>query len=170
MKSSFASFSALLAILAIVCSQAHSSEASSPLSDLVSGPLLDSNGKEVDKKVLEGKTVGLYFSAHWCPPCRTFTPNLVKFRDSNKKDFEVIFISSDRDSKAQLNYMKETKMKWYTLPHRSDAANALAKKFEIRGIPALVIVSEDGKTITKNGRSDVSSNPKGALKKWEKSS
>jgi nucleoredoxin len=94
----------------------------------------------------------------------------VKFRDSNKKDFEVIFISSDRDSKAQLDYMKETEMKWYTLPHRSDAANALAKKFEVRGIPALVIVSEDGETITKNGRSDVSSNPKGALKKWEKSS
>jgi len=59
MKSSFASFSALLAILAIACSQAHSSEASSPLSDLIAGPLLDSKGKEVDKKVLEGKTVGL---------------------------------------------------------------------------------------------------------------
>ena len=39
-----------LAILAIACSQAHSSEASSPLSDLIAGPLLDSKGKEVDKK------------------------------------------------------------------------------------------------------------------------
>jgi nucleoredoxin len=170
MKKNLIKSIAFLALFSISSSAGLSSESSTALNDLITGPLLDAKGKEVDKKVLEGKTVGLYFSAHWCPPCRTFTPNLVKFRDSNKKDFEVIFISSDRDSKAQLDYMKETEMKWYTLPHRSDAANALAKKFEVRGIPALVIVSEDGKTITKNGRSDVSSNPKGALKKWEKSS
>ena len=110
---------------------------------------MDSKGKEVSANVLAGKTVGIYFSAHWCPPCRTFTPNLVKFRDKNKRNFEVVFVSSDRNTKAQMDYMKETDMKWFTLPHRSDAANALAKKFEVRGIPALIIVSEDGKTITK---------------------
>ena len=82
----------------------------------------------------------------------------------------MVFVSSDRDESAQMKYMKETYMKWYTLPHRSDAANALKKKFEIRGIPSLIIVSEDGKTITKNGRGDVSSNPKGALQSWQKKS
>ena len=143
---------------------------SAGLEELFPGPILDSKGKEVSKDVLAGKTVGIYFSAHWCPPCRTFTPNLVKFRDQNKKDFEVVFVSSDRNTKAQMDYMNETGMKWFTLPHRSDAANALAKKFEVRGIPALIIVSEDGKTITKNGRGDVSSNPKGALKSWQKKS
>jgi nucleoredoxin len=25
-----------------------------------------------------GKNIGLYFSAHWCGPCRQFTPQLVK--------------------------------------------------------------------------------------------
>jgi len=25
-----------------------------------------------------GRTLGLYFSAHWCPPCRGFTPKLGK--------------------------------------------------------------------------------------------
>ena len=143
---------------------------SAGLEELFPGPILDSDGNEVSKDVLSGKTVGIYFSAHWCPPCRAFTPNLVKFRDKNKKNFEVVFVSSDRDESAQMDYMKETDMKWYTLAHRSDAANALKKKFEIRGIPSLVIVSEDGKTITKNGRGDVSSNPKGALKSWQNKS
>lgn len=143
---------------------------SAGLEELFPGPILDSKGKEVSKDVLAGKTIGIYFSAHWCPPCRTFTPNLVKFRNNNNKDFEVVFVSSDRSPKAQMDYMEETGMKWYTLPHRSAEANALATKFEVRGIPSLVIVSEDGKTITKNGRGDVSSNPKGALKSWQKKS
>ena len=143
---------------------------SAGLEELFPGTLLDSEGKEVSKDALAGKTVGIYFSAHWCPPCRSFTPNLVKFRDKNQKDFEVVFVSSDSSPKEQLDYMKEADMKWYTLPHRSDEANALAKKFEVRGIPSLVVVSEEGKTITKNGRGDVSSNPIGALKSWQKKS
>ena len=130
--------------------------------------LLDSNGKEVSRDQLAGKTVGFYFSAHWCPPCRTFTPSLVKFRDTNQKEFEIVFVSSDKNPGAQMNYMKETKMKWPTMKHRSKEASALAKKYGVRGIPALIIVSPDGKTITKNGRGDVSGNPKGALASWQK--
>ncbi|MDA7757842.1 thioredoxin family protein [Opitutales bacterium] len=162
----------LLLILSLALSgwAKQSDSPSAGLEELFPGKLLDSDGKEVSKDVIAGKTVGIYFSAHWCPPCRSFTPNLVKFRDKNKKNFEIVFVSSDRSSKAQMDYMKEAGMKWYTLPHRSDEANALAKKFEVRGIPSLVIVSDKGKTITKNGRGDVSSNPKGALKNWLKKS
>ena len=140
------------------------------LTDLLPENLLDSHGKEVSRNKLAGKTVGFYFSAHWCPPCRTFTPNLVKFRDDNKDDFEIVFVSSDRSPQAQMDYMEETNMKWLTLPHRGKAANSLAGKYGVRGIPALIIVSPDGETITKNGRGDVSGNPKGALAQWTKSS
>tara|TARA_B100001057_G_scaffold368394_2_gene371893 strand:+ start:1354 stop:1872 length:519 start_codon:yes stop_codon:yes gene_type:complete len=156
-------------LLSGLCASAKE-KASSTALDLFEGPILDSKGTEVAKKALAGKTIGIYFSAHWCPPCRSFTPKLVQFRDSNKKDFEVVFVSSDRSPKAQLDYMKEAGMKWYTMPHRSGAANALAKKYGVRGIPALIIVSPDGKTITKNGRGDVSSNASGALKAWAKKS
>ena len=143
---------------------------SSSALDLFDGPLLDAKGTEVSKEALTGKTIGIYFSASWCPPCRTFTPKLVKFRDANKKDFEVVFVSSDRSPKDQMGYMKKAGMKWYTMPHRSAAANALAKKYSVRGIPALIIVSPEGKTITKNGRGDVTSNASGALKAWAKKS
>ena len=80
--------------------------------DLFDGPLLDAKGTEVSKEALAGKTIGIYFSASWCPPCRTFTPKLVKFRDANKKDFEVVFVSSDRSPKDQMGYMKKAGMKW----------------------------------------------------------
>jgi nucleoredoxin len=143
-------------------------ELSPELAKLLPEKLIDSNGKEVSRDELAGKTVGFYFSAHWCPPCKAFTPSLVKFRDANKEDFEVVFVSSDRNPAAQMSYMKEMDMKWFTIKHRSKEANALAQKYGVRGIPALIIVDADGKMITKNGRGDVSSNPNGALAAWGK--
>ena len=78
----------LLSTVLFADSYAAKKKLSPELEGLFQGPLLNSKGKEVSKEVLAGKTIGLYFSAHWCPPCRGFTPKLVEFRDSNKKDFE----------------------------------------------------------------------------------
>jgi len=36
--------------------------------------LLDAAGKAVSPDNLKGKLVAIYFSAHWCPPCKAFTP------------------------------------------------------------------------------------------------
>ncbi|MEK9773233.1 MAG: thioredoxin family protein [Opitutae bacterium] len=160
----------LLSLLVFLLVQKVTFSQKSPSNSLFPSKLLDSEGKEVSASVLQNKIVGIYFSAQWCPPCRHFTPSLVEFRNKNSKDFEVVFVSSDRSSKDQLEYMKKYNMKWYTIAHGSDAANALKKKYEIRGIPSLVIVDENGKTISKNGRADVSQNPRGALKDWKKSS
>jgi nucleoredoxin len=132
--------------------------------------LMDSKGKTVSSEVLKDKIVGIYFSAQWCPPCRGFTPTLVDFRNQNSDEFEVVFVSSDRSKDDQLKYMEKYNMSFYALPHGSDAANELKKKFEVRGIPSLVIVDADGNTITKNGRGDVSSKPSGAVADWKKKS
>lgn len=47
--------------------------------------------------------VAIYFSAHWCPPCRGFTPQLAQlYKDVTAagKKFGVLFVSSDRDEKS----------------------------------------------------------------------
>ena len=65
----------------------------------------------------EGKVLGLYFSAHWCPPCRGFTPKLAEFynnfRASNGDKLEIVFVSSDRSEKDFKDYFKE--MPWLAL-------------------------------------------------------
>jgi nucleoredoxin len=133
------------------------------------GTLSNAAGEEVPTSSLEGKYVALYFSASWCPPCRSFTPKLVKFRDENAdEDFEVVFISFDESAESKSNYMKQAGMKWLTLPGFNDAAgNELALKYQIQGLPTLVVLSPDGKVVAPNGRQDVIFNPRKALKKWK---
>lgn len=130
--------------------------------------LLDAKGNAVTLDQLKGKIVGIYFSAHWCPPCRAFTPKLVEFRDKHSKDFEIVFVSSDKTEKDQQGYMTETKMQWPTVKWQSAEANALKKKYNVIGIPTLVILSPTGETITENGRADVTNKADKCLEDWKK--
>jgi thiol-disulfide isomerase/thioredoxin len=129
--------------------------------------LLDATGKAVSGDTLSGKYVGLYFSASWCPPCRTFTPKLVEFHKANKDKFEVLLVSADNSEKAQANYMKKYMMPWLAIKHQSTAANLLVKKMGVSGIPFLVILAPDGSVVTKDGRGDVDSMGDKAFLKWK---
>ncbi|KAJ6431308.1 hypothetical protein OIU84_018739, partial [Salix udensis] len=82
--------------------------------------LIRSNGDQVKVSNLVGKIVGFYFSGSWCGPCRNFTPLLLEVYEqlSSKGDFEVVFISSDRDDESFNKYF--SKMPWLALPF-SDA-------------------------------------------------
>lgn len=109
---------------------------------------------------LIGKTVGLYFSAQWCNPGVKFTSKLkpiyhrikaaLKQNKNDFEDFEIVFVSTD-NNETGFNSHFET-MPWPALPFGDPNINDLTKYFDIRGIPCLVIVGPDGKTVTKNGR------------------
>lgn len=139
------------------------------VTNLLPAILHDASGNEVDPATLKGKHIGLYFSAHWCPPCRAFTPSLVKFRNENAdKDFEIIFVSLDKSQSEKKKYIREMDMKWLTIPGASSKeADALAQQFEIRGIPALIVLAPDGTIVTSNGREDVMMSSETALRKWK---
>mmetsp|Transcript_123045 Transcript_123045/g.229980 ORF Transcript_123045/g.229980 Transcript_123045/m.229980 type:complete len:448 (+) Transcript_123045:73-1416(+) len=111
--------------------------------------------------------VAIYFSAHWCPPCRGFTPAFAKAYLSalRSKGLEVVFASSDRTEDEFNSYYKS--MPWLALPfEESERKAALSKKFKVQGIPSLVILDMEGNIITKDGRSKVMSDPKGEGFPW----
>ena len=134
---------------------------------LLGNDLIDVNGKKIDPTSLEGKLIGIYFSAHWCPPCRQFTPKLVEFRNAHADQFEVVFVSSDQNADDQQKYMQEAGMPWPAIPYASQQVALLKERFSISGIPSLVIVDGKGTLISTQGRSDIGTDPTNALKKWQ---
>jgi nucleoredoxin len=155
----------LSALLAVAVTFSARADQEASLKEHFKGALVDAAGQPVDLATLKGKAVGIYFSAHWCGPCRAFTPNLVKYRDEHKDAFEVVFVSSDHDAEAQASYMKEAGMKWPTLPLKGDVANALDAKYEVKGIPTLVILKSNGDLLTRDGRALIGTNPDANLLK-----
>ncbi|KAI5084573.1 hypothetical protein GOP47_0000742 [Adiantum capillus-veneris] len=102
---------------------------------------------------LVGKTVGLYFSAHWCPPCEKFTPKLISAYNELKArntEFEVVFLSGDRDEESFNEYHRS--MPWLAFPFNDKAISSLSEYFDIETIPQLVIIGPDGKTVRGDGR------------------
>lgn len=129
-------------------------------SSMLGSTLLNAEGKQVPTSDVTKGNVFLYFSAHWCPPCRGFTPKLADFYKANagKKNFEVVFLSSDRDVGQFEEYRKE--MPWYSVPFEErQVKEALSRKFKVRGIPSLVLLDNDGKTISENARGKVMEDP-----------
>lgn len=94
---------------------------------------------------LEGKVVGLYFSANWYPPCGQFTPILAGIYNQLREcgaQFEVVFVSSDEDSDAFNKY--RATMPWLAIPFADlESKKALNQQFEIEGIPSLVILQPE---------------------------
>mmetsp|Transcript_56648 Transcript_56648/g.104004 ORF Transcript_56648/g.104004 Transcript_56648/m.104004 type:complete len:157 (-) Transcript_56648:272-742(-) len=107
---------------------------------------------------LEGKKyVMIYFSAHWCPPCRGFTPKLADMykQAAAEKQIEVIFASSDRDEAGFQGYYNE--MPWLAVPFSDrDKKEELSKKYGVRGIPMLIVLNSNGDLETAEGRAKCS--------------
>ena len=130
--------------------------------------LLDAAGSSVSSDQLKGKYIGLYFSASWCGPCRTFTPKLVKFRDQHLEKFEVVLVGSDGSAKAQANYMKKYKMPWLALKNQSEKARELSLSLNVEYIPYVIVLDPDGNVVTKNGKEDIARLGPDALASWQK--
>jgi nucleoredoxin len=119
--------------------------------------------------VLNKGAIGLYFSGHWCPPCRNFTPKLVETYEKVKKknpEFEIIFVSSDHDEASFKEYFQE--MPWIALRYSDrKQKEQISNYFDVDGIPAFVMLCGNSfSTINANARSAISADPEGVNYPW----
>jgi len=121
------------------------------------------------ESALSGKFVMFYFSAHWCPPCRGFTPKLVetyKNLKSKGAKFEIVFVSADHDDNSYKEYFGE--MPWLSIGFKNNFTKPLNDKYQVEGIPSLIIVDpKTGNPISQDGRSAVEDDPQGNNFPWK---
>jgi nucleoredoxin len=125
----------------------------------------DKSGASVSTaSLLANDYLALYFSAHWCPPCRGFTPELAAWYTTKKasagKTMDLIFVSSDKDEASFNEYLSE--MPWKALAFSDRATKErLSKAFNVKGIPTLVVIDKEGNIVEASARGKVSNDPDG---------
>ena len=89
--------------------------------------------KVVAGEALKGKVVALYFSAHWCPPCRGFTPKLAaayEMANEDEKKFDAMKMIHEEECQGMYHGQsqgspvqseKEVREEQYTLPAEAKA-------------------------------------------------
>lgn len=133
------------------------------------GPTLVGKDGPVSTSSITARYILLYFSAHWCPPCRGFTPKLGMFYDavnSPQKQVEVIYVSRDKNPDQFNEYYSE--MPWIAVPFEDKARiTALGARYQIQQIPALILIDNQGNMKRNTCRMDVTNKGPGCLADWE---
>ena len=69
-----------------------------------------------------------------CPPCRGFTPTLMRVYERLRADgrnFEVVLVSSDRSEESYRTYVST--MPWLAVPYGDQRCASLTKHFGVQG-------------------------------------
>ncbi len=125
------------------------------------------DGTELEKK----KFVALYFSAHWCGPCRKFTPRLVDYYNrvaAAHPEFEIIFVSFDRSRFGWETYVREMKMPWLAVDYDQLGNLGGVKDLGGTSIPSLLVLDSGSHIVASSYDGEKYLGPSNALAALDK--
>lgn len=138
------------------------------MSRVLTGQLVKLDGdvtKSCDIAQFNGVRVFAFYTASMSSPnCRRFTPTLLEaYRrlKAEHPDFELIFVSADRDAYNMEQHMLNYRMPWPAI--RFGANSADLKMFASRSTPSLGAMSDAGEPLTADFRTGSRSDPAKAL-------
>lgn len=103
---------------------------------------------------LKGKIVVIDFWASWCGPCRRENPHMVElYKEVNEKGVEFLGVSLDKDKENWLKAIEDDGLVWKHVSDLQYWNSEAAKMYGISGIPATVLVDQNGVIVAKNLRS-----------------
>jgi thiol-disulfide isomerase/thioredoxin len=123
----------------------------------ISGTTLD--GKPFDISAYKGKVVVVDFWATWCGPCLAELPNLKAVYDKyHGRGLEVVGVNVDDDQEELAKFLKENPLPWKTLVNSKGEKKGLsggpADYYGISAIPAVFLMSRDGKVVSLAARGE----------------
>lgn len=132
--------------------------------------LLSKSGPVPTSTLDEAKMVLIYMSAHWCNPCRQFTPKLELFYESanfDERAVEVVYTSWDRTQEEFDSYYSS--MPWLAVPFDAvDVRENLKERYGITKIPTVLLIRKDGTLVTPTAKKDVEDKGPLCLAEWER--
>jgi nucleoredoxin len=106
-----------------------------------------------DDAIGKKKLIAYYFSAHWCAPCRKFTPQLVEYYNrvaAEHPEFEIVFFSMDKSGADMEQYMRQSNMPWPAIAYDKREEKEALSKAAGNEIPSLVLVDAGSRLISKS--------------------
>ncbi|MGA9324667.1 MAG: redoxin domain-containing protein [Salegentibacter sp.] len=115
------------------------------------------DGKELSLKDAMGKVTIIDFWASWCKPCRAENPNVVKiYKKYHDQGLNIIGVSLDKPGQKDkwLKAIKDDNLEWQHVSNLQFWQDPVARKYDIRAIPATYILDENGVIVDRNLRGD----------------
>ena len=105
--------------------------------------LWDLNGNPISLAEYRGRVVLVNFWATWCGPCRVEMPAMERlYREFNRKDFEILAVSTDPQGVAVTRPFKESLGLSFPILHDSDFRVGVA--YGARTLPITFLVDRQG--------------------------
>ena len=115
----------------------------------------DGKTVKVSDYVGKNKYVLIDFWASWCGPCRQEMPTVVEaYTRFHDKGFEVVGVSLDNEKDAWVKAIEKLQMPWPQMSDLKGWDNKAAAAYNVRAIPANVLIDADGKIIAKDLRGE----------------
>lgn len=111
----------------------------------------DLDGKPIDlAQIIGSKPVMLVFWASWCPSCKTEVPKINQLADKFRaRGMEFVAVNvgyNDSVERAQA-FARKTGM---TYPAIFDGSGKITEKYQLQGVPTIIIADKKGKILFRN--------------------